>query len=186
MTKKQREGRKEGRPFSWMNPKLEVREIQPGVKGVFTSEEIKAGELLSVLGGYVMSANDEIGDWALQIEENMIIGTPPEGDVEKDSCNYFNHSCNPNAGIKGQIMLVAMKNIFMGTEVTFDYAMVLHPSVGCPPYKMECTCGVPNCRGTITDEDWRLPELQSRYNGYFSFYLQEKIDSQKILSHERT
>lgn len=169
-----------------MNPKLEVRESQSGGKGIFASEEIKANELLAILGGCVMSASEEIGDWALQVDENMVIGTPPEEDVEKDSFNYFNHSCNPNAGIKGQIMLVAMKNILTGTEVTFDYAMVLHPSVGCSPYKMKCSCGATNCRKMITDEDWRLPELQSRYNGYFSFYLQEKIDSQKTLSHERT
>lgn len=167
--------------YSWMSPKLEVRESHSDGKGVFASEEIKSNELLAILGGCVMSASEEIGDWALQVDENIVIGVPPGENMENDSSSFFNHSCNPNAGIKGQIMLVAMKSILTGTEVTFDYAMVLHPSVGCSPYKMECTCGEPNCRGTITDEDWRLPELQCRYNGYFSFYLQEKIDSQKTI-----
>jgi hypothetical protein len=171
---------------SYLNPKLEVRESQSGGKGVFASGEIKANELLSILGGCVMPASDEVGDWALQVDENMVIWTPPGEDVANDPSSFFNHSCNPNAGIKGQIMLVAMKNIFAGAEITFDYAMVLHPSVGCSPNKMKCTCGAPNSRGMITDEDWRLPELQRRYDGWFSFNCQEKIDSQKTLSYERT
>lgn len=167
--------------YSWMNPKLEVRESQSGGKGVFASEKIKANELLAIFGGCVMSGSDEIGDWALQVDENIVIGVPPGENIENDQASFFNHSCNPSAGIKGQIMLVAMKNIFPGAEVTFDYAMVLHPSVGCSPYKMQCSCGATNCRKMITDEDWRLPELQSRYDGWFSFYLQEKINSQKTI-----
>jgi hypothetical protein len=72
-------------------------------------------------------------------------------------------------------MLVAMKTINGGVEITFDYAMVLHRSTGCPPYRMECRCGSPHCRGVITDEDWRLLDLQQRYKGWFTWYLQEKI-----------
>lgn len=171
--------------YSWMNSKLEVRESLLGGLGVFARAEINANELLAIFGGHIITASDEIGDWPLQVSENMVIGHPPGREDADDPSNYFNHSCSPNAGLKGQIMLVAMKNIFAGTEVTFDYAMVLHPSVGCSPYKMECSCGAPNCMGMITDEDWRLPELQSHYDGWFSFYLQEKIDSQKTLSYER-
>jgi hypothetical protein len=40
-------------------------------------------------------------------------------------------------------------------------------------------CGSPNCRGLITEEDWKIPELQKKYDGYFSWYLQEKIDGIK-------
>jgi len=169
-----------------MNPKLEGRESPLGGRGVFAREEIAVGELLAVFGGRVMKASNEIGDWAVQVDENLVLGHPPGTDAPDDPMNFLNHSCEPNTGIKGQIMLVAMKTINRGVEITFDYAMVLHPSTGCPPYRMECRCGTPNCRGTITDEDWRLPELQSRYNGYFSFYLQEKIDSQKTFAYEGT
>ena len=158
-----------------MNPKLEVRESPLGGRGVFACEEITVGELLAVFGGCVMKASDEIGDWAVQVDENLVIGHSPGTDAKDDPINFLNHSCEPNAGIKGQIMLVAMKTITRGAEITFDYAMVLHPSTGCPPYQMKCRCGSPNCRGVITDEDWRLLDLQRRYHGYFSWYLQEKI-----------
>jgi hypothetical protein len=30
--------------------------------------------------------------------------------------------------------------------------------------------------GVITDNDWQRPELQARYDGYFSWFLQEKIN----------
>ncbi len=158
-----------------MNPKLEVRESSLGGKGVFTCEKITVGELLAVFGGCVMPASDEIGDWSIQVDENLVIGHPPGTDAKDDPINFLNHSCEPNAGIKGQIMLVAMRTIDGGEEITFDYAMVLHPSTGCTPYRMECRCGSPHCRSVITDEDWRLLDLQQRYKGWFTWYLQEKI-----------
>lgn len=41
---------------------------------------------------------------------------------------------------------------------------------------MTCGCGRPRCRGTITGDDWQLANLPERYRGYFSWYLQRKID----------
>jgi len=41
---------------------------------------------------------------------------------------------------------------------------------------MECQCDHPNCRKLITEDDWQQPDLQRRYDGYFQWYLQEKID----------
>jgi len=36
---------------------------------------------------------------------------------------------------------------------------------------------LPDCRGKVTFNDWKIPEIQKRYDGYFSWYLQEKITS---------
>ncbi len=87
----------------------------------------------------------------------------------------FNHSCNPNAGCKGTIFLIAMRNIRKDEEVTFDYAMDLHRTRGCKPHRLPCQCGEDNCRRVITDMDWRIPELQTRYRGYFQWYIEEAI-----------
>lgn len=62
-----------------MNPKLEVRESKLGGLGVFAYEEITAGDLLAVFGGQVMKASDEIGDFSLQVSEELVIGNPPGG-----------------------------------------------------------------------------------------------------------
>jgi hypothetical protein len=45
------------------------------------------------------------------------------------------------------------------------------------PYdEFECACDAPNCRGIFSGDDWRSPDLWLRYEGYFSPYLQRKIN----------
>ncbi len=150
-------------------------------KGIFAKEEIKAGEKLAIFGGRIIPVAEEIGDFGIQIDENFIINgmdVHSSPDDYEDSF-FFNHSCSPNAGIKGQIFLVAMRDIRKDEEVTFDYAMCLHETEGAEPYRLECHCGKPNCRGIITDNDWKIPELQVKYDGWFSWYLQDKINRLK-------
>ena len=38
-----------------------------------------------------------------------------------------------------------------------------------------CACGTRRCRGLITGGDWKRPELQERYSGFFSSYITRKI-----------
>jgi hypothetical protein len=40
---------------------------------------------------------------------------------------------------------------------------------------MECDCGRPSCRRVVDGRDWQRPDLQERYRGYFSWYLQQKM-----------
>ena len=145
-------------------------------KGVFAKERIEAGEKLAIFGRRLTPIAEEIGDWGIQIDENFVINAYDADTGELEEALFFNHSCEPNAGIKGQILLIAMRSIEPGEEVTFDYAMCLHETEGVEPYRMECHCGHPNCRRIITDNDWKIPELQQKYNGWFSWYLQEKLD----------
>lgn len=171
------------RPFSWMNPKLEVRETQKYGKGVFAKKDIKKSEILTIFGGYIKTNKEEaklensISDEGVQIAEDFSLGVLKSGELENAS--FFNHNCNPNAGFKGQILLVAIRNIKKNEQILFDYAMVLSKSKGAKLYKMKCFCGSKNCRGYITDNDWKIPELQKKYKGYFQFYLQEKINNLK-------
>ena len=83
---------------------------------------------------------------------------------------YSNHSCYANLGIRGEITLVAMRDIRAGEELTHDWAMTDDDD-----YSVECKCGAPNCRKILTGKDWQLLELQKRYAGYFSAYLARKI-----------
>jgi hypothetical protein len=59
-------------------------------------------------------------------------------------------------------------------ELTFDYAMNDEPG------EMQCSCGTPSCRGTITGSDWRKPEIQARYDGYFSWFIRHRIDAEDV------
>jgi len=84
-----------------------------------------------------------------------------------------NHSCDPNCGMSGQIALVALRPLEPGEEICFDYAM----SDGTPYDQFPCGCGAATCRGRVSGDDWQRPELWERYRGYFSPYLQRRIDA---------
>jgi hypothetical protein len=162
--------------YAYTSPKLEVRsQPQKDGLGLFACEPIQKGELLTVWSGIIV---DDAGLLRLpepylhrtvQVEEGLY-----QVSLRTDEpADYGNHSCNPNAGMSGQIALVAMRDIDVDEEVCYDYAM----SESSDYDEFDCHCGAPNCRGRITGEDWRLPELWSRYDGYFSPYLQRKIDA---------
>lgn len=163
----------------WLNQKLEVRKSKIGGKGTFSKENIKKGERLLILGGYISKISDEkklpeeFNDNGAQITENLVLGALNQSEL--GGINYFNHSCEPNAGFKGQIFLVAMKDIEKGKEIVFDYAMTLFDSKGIEPYNMKCLCGTKECRGFVTGNDWKIPKLQKKYSDYFQYYLSEKI-----------
>jgi uncharacterized protein len=170
--------------FSWINPKLEVRESELGGKGIFSNSSIDKDELLAVFGGYIMRINEEesleVADLSHQMSEDFVIGVINKNQIQK--VDHFNHSCEPNAGVKGQLFLVAFRDTEANEEITFDYAMVLHHNPDAARYEMKCKCGAKNCRGIITEDDWKLPELQKKYAGYFQYYLEEKIkDPNRIL-----
>ena len=161
---------------SYLSPSLELRACpDKGGYGIFSLEPIQKDEVLAVWGGVVVSGSRLHGysEYAqthgLQVEDDLFL-LPL---TEDDPSDYFNHSCDPNAGLLGQITLVAMRPIEAGEEICFDYAMC-----DSNPYdEFACECGTANCRGRVTAEDWKRPDLQERYKGYFSPYLQRRINS---------
>jgi hypothetical protein len=161
---------------SWFNPKTEKRTSQLHGRGLFAREPISAGEIVAVKGGIIMDAatfalvRDAVSPAEMQIEDDLYIAPGSAEDVEANLL-CLNHSCQPNVGVRGQITFVAMWNIPAGAELTIDYAMI----DGNPAERMACSCGAPECRKIITGNDWRLRELQQRYAGYFSRYLQERF-----------
>ena len=161
---------------SYFSPKLELRSCEKkGGLGIFAKEAIAKDEILCVWGGMVMTEEQThtVTEYrirhALQIEEDLYMVPLKDG----DPADYVNHSCNPNAGISGQICLLAMRAIEAGEEVCFDYAMTDSSDYD----EFECRCGSPCCRGRVTGNDWKIPELQLKYEGYFISYLQRRIDN---------
>lgn len=111
--------------------------------------------------------------WRHNLDTSFWIG--PRSSNQLDEAEYFNHNCEPNAGIFGSNILVAMRDIIPGEEITFDYAMTDSQDL-----KMVCHCGTVSCRKIVKGSDWRNPQLQQKYRGYFSAYLEAKI--QKLVS----
>lgn len=165
---------------SWLNPNLEKRCSATQGCGIFAKADIRKDERLAIFGGKIMLIDEmyhlpvDMQRYTMQIEERFVLG--PASTIPED-VDFFNHSCDPNSGFRGQVFLVAMRDIRAGEEITFDYCMTVSESVGSDMvFKMECSCGSPHCRKTITEQDWMLPGLQVRYNGYFSQYIQDKIE----------
>jgi SET domain-containing protein len=150
--------------------------------GEFALEDIKKDEIIAVFGGHIITEMEKsklpknIGELGLGIDDGLLIG--PISVDETDDAEWFNHSCDPNSGLLGQIILVAMRDIKKGEEITFDYVMSCSQK-GKKRILFPCDCDSPNCRKEMTNQDWRNPELQQKYKGYFSPYVQRNIDELK-------
>lgn len=127
--------------------KITFRKSRIEGQGLFADEDIKKGELISYIKGKIFvkknrSMEDVLGnpDW-VGISRNCWIDPAIP-------FKYLNHSCNPNAAIRGKVSLVAIANIKKGDEITFDYSTTEVDERWEMPYR--CRCGNSNCRGTIT------------------------------------
>ncbi len=148
-----------------------------GGKAVYARNVIESGELIAVWTGRIVSTEEldelpeDIRRHTVQVEEGLYLAShgPDEGP------DFINHSCEPNAGLEGQIAIVALRRIVPGEEVTIDYAMC----DGSPYDEFDCACGSPICRERVTGDDWRNPVLWERYAGHFSPYLERRIKALK-------
>lgn len=163
---------------TYISSKIEKRKSKIGF-GLFAKEKIKKNELVVDFQGGIGEIISEAKamklfhqgfDYMLQVGEHDFFAAIDPSQVEDG--DFINHSCSPNCGIKGALQLVAMRDIMPGEEITFDYAMTESSD-----YEIECHCGSLECRHVIRGTDWLLPELQSRYDSFFSKYLQDKINA---------
>lgn len=165
-------------PTSWISLKAR-KGVDSGIagRGLVATEAVAAGEVVAVKGGHVVTTQvlatlpEPLPDSAVQITDDLhLVALTPE--EYEPVMLFLNHSCEPNVGFGGNVVLVAMRPIAAGEELTTDYALF-------DDYdgQMHCTCGAPGCRGVVDGRDWRRPELQQKYRGYFSWYLQRRIDA---------
>lgn len=167
---------------NWLNPKVKPKKSEKEGSGEFAIDDIKKGEILAIFGGQIMTRDERdnlsenVRYLALGIDDEKFIG--PKLIEETDDADWFNHSCDANAGLMGQIILVAMRNIKNGEEITFDYVMSCSQK-GKERILFECNCGSKNCRHKITNLDWENTGLQEKYKGYFSPFVQRNINELK-------
>jgi SET domain-containing protein len=164
-------------PLSYLSPKAAVENSPIHGRGLFAIGEFRPGEIVCVKGGYIFSRAaladiaPALGPAEIQIADNLFIG--PRHAVEREGGMIFsNHSCDPNIGVEGQIVFVALRQIAPGEELTHDWA-----TTDDDDYSIQCRCGSATCRGMISGKDWQKEDLQRRYRGKFSWYLQQKIDA---------
>jgi uncharacterized protein len=149
-------------------------------QGVHALEAIAAGEVVAVKGGHVVagavaaSLPEAIANSAFQIGPGLFLAALTTDEYDGVMMRV-NHSCEPNVGMGGNVLLVSMRDIAPGEELTIDYALFLAD----PGFAMDCRCGAAACRRMVTGTDWTRPGLQQRYRGWFSWWLQREIARQQ-------
>lgn len=142
--------------FNLDNNKIYLGEGDLG-KGVFAKRLLRKGEIILKFKGPIIGFEDAVAKgekecWPLQVEKTEYI------DLEEPGC-FANHSCNPNSGIVANRILVAIKNIEMGTEIRYDYSTTVDEDY----WRMECRCKSNNCRNIISDFKYLDENLRAYY-----------------------
>lgn len=159
-------------PECWLHPDVVIGPSSIAQLGLFACAAIAPGTIVSRLGGRLVTGTElqQIFIQAAQRPDHPYVDTITVGEdlhlvlPPGQPNHYGNHSCDPNLWWAGAYTLVARRPIVTGEEVTSDYAA----STGIADFAMACSCRSSLCRGVITGEDWRLPELQARYGDHWT------------------
>ncbi len=139
-------------------------------RGVHAIEAIAGGEVVAVKGGHIVDGRTvanlpaAIRNSAFQITADGFLAALTQDEYDGVMLRV-NHSCEPNVGIGGNVLLVSMRDIAVGEELTIDYALFL----GDPGFAMECHCRAAACRAVVQGTDWMRIDVQERYRGWFSW-----------------
>jgi SET domain-containing protein len=165
---------------SWRSPNVIRKQGSLEGLGLFATKRINKGDLIGVKTGYIVDEEyvkrhaDVIQGCHWQITDNLFLSSTTEED-RADILIGFNHSCEPSAYVDGQTVLRAMRNIIPDEEITVDYATYFTSDT----MEFDCLCKKRSCRKHIKPSiDWKNPELQANYKGYFADVVQDKIDRQ--------
>lgn len=144
---------------------------------MFAISRINKDEVIAYKSGYLLEVSefnklsDVCKSAGLQIDDAVFLA-PRKLSEAKNVMVGINHSCSPNVGICGHIDTTAMRDIEPDEELTGDYVIAYQNEY----FNLACNCGSESCRRVITSDDWKSTELQQRYKGYFSMYLQKMIN----------
>jgi len=125
--------------------------------GLFAAGDIARGETILFFTGESISLEDVL---ASGIDESypLQIGTETYLDLDSRS-RVINHSCAPNAGLRSDRILTALRDVRLGEEILYDYSTTMSER----RWTMECRCRKTNCRGTVGDFHELPTELQRDY-----------------------
>ena len=168
------------RKTPWTSPIVRIGQSSIHGKGMFATAPIAKGELVVIWGGNFVKkkAAEEAmkkPDFRVQQIDDDVFEVFSYQNRGDDPTYFHNHSCDPNTWMKDQVTVNALRKINANQELTIDYAMFETNE----DWKMteECNCGSSNCRGKISGEYWRLPELQERYRNHFLPLINRRISS---------
>ena len=162
------------RSETWLDPRLALGDSAIHGTGLFAAEALAEGEVVMVWGGTTYTRQQleagEVPPCSFSfIDEDLLLAGPADG------LDYFvNHSCDPNAWMADEVTVIVRYPIPAGSEVTGDYA--LWETDGSSVIE-RCRCGSAACRGRVSGNDWKRPDLQDRYRGHFLPYIERRFEA---------
>jgi uncharacterized protein len=163
---------------------IEIRKSSISGKGVFANSLIKKGERICFMEGELMSLDQMIRKVDDGKEEpSDPLGVDDEIYMDLNELpRSINHSCNPNAFVRGNklLELVAIRDIQPDEEIAYDYSTTMNDNKekieesGNCLWTIKCKCRSKNCRGII-DQFKTLPLKRQK------FYVKNKFAPDFIL-----
>lgn len=92
-------------------------------KGLFAGDAIPKGACVAEYIGKAVKKADQAearGKYLFATGRDLMV----DGNVKENIARFINHSCKPNCepeGPRGRVFIVALKNIKVGEELTYDY-----------------------------------------------------------------
>jgi hypothetical protein len=131
-------------------------------KAIHAGQTFKQGQAIVLFRGPIIHQDllppylYKAADRFFQIDKTYFMG--PSGGVD----DLINHSCDPNTGLqftKQGPLLVALKPIEIGDELTWDYSTTIMDH----DWSMTCQCGSYACRGIIGEFETIPKPIQRAY-----------------------
>jgi hypothetical protein len=161
---------------SWVLGCLYLAPSRIDGQGIFTSKPLEKGTVVIRWGGEVFSEEDLRNGKARQhsyvgIGIGVYLANPSDKPLGLD--DHMNYSCDGNIWMADEVTLETRRDLAAGEELTADYAIWLNK----PDYEMKsvCNCGSQLCRKVVRGLDWKRRELQLRYEGHFSAFINDLI-----------
>ena len=100
---------------SVMSDKVEIRDTSLNGKGIYAKENIKAGEIVFIKGGHILTRDKIYSSSVINsyfpISDEYFLAASNQEEEEAIKL-YQNHSCNPNVGLHGEITFVDVSNFY--------------------------------------------------------------------------
>ncbi len=139
--------------------------------GVFASANIRKGKIICLMRGKKVSVArlKKLYDLkGVRIDDPFQISDRTYIILQKPYI-YFNHSCDPNAGLIKINTMIALKNIKKGEEITYDYSTTewsddAYWGINWQKiWKIQCRCKSKHCRKTIREFPSLPQQLKNKY-----------------------
>ena len=142
--------------------------IQGG--GIFAKKDLSKGKIAFIAKGklvkfFVKSEKDTLfGPNWMSVSKNLWLNPN-----KTNPLTFLNHSCEPNIGIKGKVLFVALRNIKKNEELTADYSTLELDRL----WHMKCKCGSNKCRKIIKSVHYLPNKIYIKYLPFIPKYFQK-------------